>query len=135
MCALVTGVQTCALPISSAGAGNLEIGPELCEQRGNLFGGADGRGRFEDDEIADLKLGRDRARGRENMADVGAMFLVVRRRHRDDEDIGGGDLGRCDKRAARHDALDEAVEIDFLDMYLAVFDGVDDMLADLDAGY
>src|SRR3546814_7293460 len=67
------------------------------------------------------------------MADGGPVLLVVRSRHGADEDVGGGDLGRGDKRAARYHALDQPVEIDFLDMHLAVVDGVDDMLADVNA--
>src|SRR3546814_13806789 len=62
------------------------------------------------------------------------MLMVVRRRHGDDEGVGRRDLGRGGERAARYDALDETIEVDFLDMHLAVVDGVDDMLADVDAG-
>src|SRR3546814_17750924 len=83
--------------------------------------------------MADRELRCDRSRGRQDMAEVGPMLLVVRSRHGDDEDVGGGDLGRGDKRAARYHALDQPVEIDFLDMHLAVVDGVDDMLADVNA--
>src|SRR3546814_14003071 len=63
------------------------------------------------------------------MADGGPVLLVVRSRHGADEDVGGGDLGRGDKRAARYHALDQPVAIAFLDMHLAVVDGVDDMLS------
>src|SRR3546814_14975189 len=44
------------------------------------------------------------------------------------------DLGGRGQRAAGDDALDEAVEIDLLDMHLAAVDRIDDLVADVDAG-
>ena len=63
----------------------------------------------------------------------GAWFVVERGRHGDDEHVGGLDLRRGAQHSARDDALDQAVEIDFLDMDLARIDRVDDVLRDVDA--
>ena len=114
-------------------AGDPEVGTKFGEQVADLFGGADRRGRFEDDRVARLQDGGDAGRGGEDVADVGAVIVGERGRHRDDEDVGGGDLGRGGEQAARDDARDEAVEIDLLDMDAALVDGVDDRAGHVDA--
>src|SRR3546814_8714459 len=68
------------------------------------------------------------------MADIRAMFFVVRRGHRYDEDVGGRNVGRCGERPARDDALDESVEIDLFDVNPAAVDRFDDLRAHVDAG-
>ena len=46
---------------TGARAWHLQVGAQFGDQRGDLFGRADGRCRFEDDKIAGLQFGRDRA--------------------------------------------------------------------------
>ena len=111
----------------------LQIGAQLGEQIAHFLGRTDGGGRFEDDRVTRLQHRRDTRRGLEDIADIGGMVVAERGGHRDHEDIGGRDRGRCDQVAARDDARYQAVEIDLLDMHLARVDGVDDALRDIDA--
>src|SRR3546814_9144822 len=60
------------------------------------------------------------------------FFFSSRRRHTRCALVTG--VQTCALPISRDDALDQAVQIDFLDMHLAAVDRVDDLRADIDSG-
>ena len=111
----------------------LEVRAACRDQVAQCLGRADRRGRFEDHRVAALEHLGDGFAGSEDIGDVRGVVGIEGRRDGNDEDIGGGDFGRSLEQAARDDALDQAVEIDLLDMDFAAVDRIDDRLRHVDA--
>ena len=112
-----------------------QVGAQELERIANLFGRADRRRRFEDNDIANLQHRRDAACSSEDVADIGGMIVVERCGHGDQENVGPLYLGRRAQKTTLHDALHQRIEIDLLDVHAPRIDGIDDSLVDIDAEY
>ena len=75
-------------------AGALQVRAARGDQVAQVFGRADGRGRFEDHRVPGLQHFGDGFTGGKDIGNVGRMVGIERRRHGDDEHIGGRDFGR-----------------------------------------
>ncbi len=111
----------------------LQVGPARGDQIAQRFGRADRAGRFEDHAVTGLEHPGDRFARGEDIGDVGRVIGVERGRHGDDEDVGRGHLGRGLEQPARNHAMDQPVEIDFLDVDFAAVDRIDHALRHVDA--
>jgi hypothetical protein len=119
-----------AVPLPARG--HFQVGAKRPDQVADGIGRPHRRRRFEDDEVARFQDGCDRPRRAQDMADVGGMIVVERRRNGDQEDIRHRNLGRCAQQAACDDPLHQRVEIDLVDVDLPGIDGIDDALVHVD---
>jgi hypothetical protein len=116
------------------------VGPCLADDSLDLVAGADRHGRLGDHHGKTLQRGRDLARGRVHVGEVGVAVAAPRRRaDRDEHRVGGGDRrlesGREIEPPAAHVVLDQAIEIGLVDRDLALAQRLDLLRVLVDAGH
>ena len=109
-----------------------QIGAQPGEAQGELRGGADRRGRFEDHHVAAGEHRRDRVRRRLDIAEIGRAVVVERGRHRDHEGIGRLRPGGGAQLAERGRGPQQHVEIGLGEIGLAGIDRGDHARVDVD---
>src|SRR5581483_9906702 len=118
----------------------VEVGPGLQPTAGlehglqDLARRARIRRRLEHDDLPLLQMGRDRAGGALDVAEIGLALGRERRRHGDDDGGAVGDDGEIGRRG-NETRVDEPLQVlggDVADVALAAIDRVDDGLLDVD---